>query len=228
MDLTVKEQLLNALKVKTMEEVARQKIAVLRSEMDEAGGYYGEILNTFDEEIKRLDDYFMWWVFAVFFPPIILVMIPLSVVCRIKLTKKKKQKAEFEASYLKDTLEPLERKNKAEIAEIEENLARFLKNTQEFLTFLPQEYRNFTAVSFLYRVIDNGRADSLKEAKNLFEEEKRHWETKKLLQDQARVQQLHAEYMAGAMAALQENQEQIHRDLQVVQGLQFAELIKNS
>ena len=51
----------------------------------------------------------------------------------------------------------------------------FLNQHYDKVTFLSSEYRNCMSTAFFYDVLNNGRADNMKEAMNLFEVQKHQW-----------------------------------------------------
>ncbi|MBR6579417.1 MAG: hypothetical protein IKK74_10790 [Clostridia bacterium] len=55
--------------------------------------------------------------------------------------------------------------------QIKADRAKYLSDNESLLAFIPQDYRNIHAVGFMTTAIKNCRADSLKEAINLYEEE---------------------------------------------------------
>ena len=61
-------------------------------------------------------------------------------------------------------------------ADIERKYATdFLNQHYDKVTFLSSEYRNCMSTAFFYDVLNNGRADNMKEAMNLFEVQKHQW-----------------------------------------------------
>lgn len=84
-------------------------------------------------------------------------MLPLSIFAGIKSAKKQVRKAIKEEYDCRMTLE------------------EFLKSNMELLNILPKNYRYPLAANFIAEVLENGRADSLKEAYNLYEEQIHRW-----------------------------------------------------
>ena len=64
------------------------------------------------------------------------------------------------------------------------------------------DYREGIPVVYIFNYVKNGRADTLKEALNLFEQERRHWEQMQALQEVAAMQ---AEYYDAAISEIQHN-----------------------
>lgn len=67
-------------------------------------------------------------------------------------------------------------------------LERFVQDNAEIITFLPKSYRYPLAANFIAEVLENGRADTLKEAFNLYEEQLHRWKMEnkmnKLIEEQ--------------------------------------------
>ncbi len=62
------------------------------------------------------------------------------------------------------------------IAEIKQKCAEFNTEYGHLTDFLPEEYCNSTVIPYLLNYVSTGRADTLKEALNLYEEQKFRWE----------------------------------------------------
>ena len=80
-------------------------------------------------------------------------------------------------------------------ADIERKYATdFLNQHYDKVTFLSSEYRNCMSTAFFYDVLNNGRADNMKEAMNLFEVQKHQWKVeqynKMMFEREARVLEL--------------------------------------
>jgi hypothetical protein len=61
--------------------------------------------------------------------------------------------------------------SEARINELQKMKEQMLLQKKQALSFLPEVYRNFSAVSFMRQAVQNLRADTLKEAINLYEAE---------------------------------------------------------
>ena len=102
------------------------------------------------------------------------------------------------------------------IDELKKNLAAFKKDNSHILDFLPMTYRNMQAVSFMFLAVSDGRADSLKEAMNLYEEQLHRW---KLEEAQG--------YYNRAINELNSRQALTNAHLQAIEIMQFVNFITN-
>lgn len=79
------------------------------------------------------------------------------------------------------------------IASAENQLSDTIKNSWQTLSVLPRDYCYFFAANYIYNVLINRRADSLKEAINLYEEQLHRWKMEQYsadLLEQSRQQQM--------------------------------------
>ena len=121
-------------------------------------------------------------------------------------------------------------KNKADeaaIAQLEADAVTLQKAAKELLAFLPDTYRNAEAACYMLLAVKDGRADTLKEAMNLYEEQLHRWKMEKLAANSARMQQIHMEAMQSAMQEITNNQQQIQGQLSTVTALQMADMLKD-
>lgn len=91
---------------------------------------------------------------------------------------------------------------------------RLWEKNQFYLEFLPIRYRTEIATSFMLSAVKNSRADTLKEAINLYENTIAQWKLEKILSDAVQMQRKHFEYMTTAAQEIAQNQQILHRDLQ--------------
>ncbi len=143
-----------------------------------------------------------------------LVLIPGAIgawLLKWAITSAKKYKEEkiieIESTYA--TKQSQNKKDLKEISNLEEKLAQIQDEGKDSLEILPETYRNTEAVCYMLLSIKDGRSDSLKEAMNLYEEQLHNWKMEKLLQDQSRMQQIHAASMEAAMSEIAHNLEVI-------------------
>ncbi len=143
---------------------------------------------------------------------------------------------------LKNYLES-ETENKASIEKIEKELPKIKEETQieiektekilnecfeegkQFLDFLPQKYRNADAVCFMFEAVENCRADTLKEAINLYENELRY---RKEQGEKILAAEQQAAYLQNLQSILQdigENQDAINNNLTEIKTMQFFDMI---
>lgn len=59
--------------------------------------------------------------------------------------------------------------------ELKESIKAILYEKNEIISIIPEKYRYPLAANFFTEVLENGRADSMKEAMNLFEEQLHRW-----------------------------------------------------
>ena len=100
-----------------------------------------------------------------------------------------------------------------ESSNLEEKLAQLQAEGKDSLEILPETYRNSEAACYMLLSVKDGRADSLKEAMNLYEEQLHNWAMEKLLQDNQRMQQIHAASMQAAMNEIVNNQERLNKKM---------------
>lgn len=94
-----------------------------------------------------------------------------------------------------------------EISNLEEKLAELQAEGADSMEILPETYRNAEAACYMLLAVKDGRADSMKEVMNLYEEQLHNWKMEKLLQDHSRMQQIHAESMEAVMKEIAHNLE---------------------
>ena len=69
--------------------------------------------------------------------------------------------------------------------------------------------------------VKNYRADSLKEAINLYETAVSQWRLEKVLNNAAQMRQIHFEYMAEAVSEIEKKQQAIYHEIQDLKYRQF-------
>ena len=91
--------------------------------------------------------------------------------CRAKNKKIKKENDQlFNEKYLPQIDQYMD-----VIDNLEKERDQFIADTQYVMDFLPQPYRNELAAAYMEQVVSTGRAESLKEAMNLYEEQLHRW-----------------------------------------------------
>ncbi len=115
------------------------------------------------------------------------------------------RKIEIESTY--ETNQFQNKMDMKEIRNLEEKLAELQTEGADSMELLPETYRNAEAACHMLLAVKNGRADSMKEAMNLYEEQLHNWKMEKLLQDHSRMQQIHAESMEAVMNEISHNLE---------------------
>ena len=93
----------------------------------------------------------------------------------------------------------------------------FAKANSHLIAFLPKEYQTLTAATYMFISVSNGRADTLKEAMNIYEEQLHRWK----LEDSARQAAEIQGYVAMAMDKLNALQTETNRRLEGIEMLEF-------
>lgn len=130
---------------------------------------------------------------------LLLVSIPISKYVHV-------QKVEKEYLEIKERNEEAISLLESEILKIQEDLKEYLRQNQHKLSFIPEDYQDIQAVSFMIRVVHNLRADSLKEALNLYDLELKHQQTLAV----AEQQRAQNENLMAAIKMVNARQEQIN------------------
>lgn len=118
--------------------------------------------------------------------------------------------------------------DEAAIAQLEADAVTLQKAATELLAFLPETYRNAEAACYMLLAVKDGRADTLKEAMNLYEEQLHRWKMEKLAANSARMQQIHMASMQAALQEISNNQSQIQDQLSTVTALQITDMLKDA
>ena len=100
---------------------------------------------------------------------------------------------------------------------------KFIDENVHYLEVLPYNYRNAQAATYLFLAIDSGRADNMKEAYNLYEEQLHRWKMEEIAQQSAEAQ----EYAAMAMAKLNDQQAEANAHLQAIEFIQYMQYLDN-
>lgn len=128
------------------------------------------------------------------------LIVPIVMVTKNIKHKPKAQKAYDH--YYNTTYLPERNRLNDELDRLDISETDWTKENKRLLEFLPHDYRELVAVSFMMNAVKNCRADTLKEAVNLFEEEKHHWAQMQALQQVAQIQ---TEYYQLTLAELERN-----------------------
>ena len=147
----------------------------------------------------------------------ILISLTLLVISRARL---KKATSECDHIY-KYQIEPEITKGLQEIKEIKNEVEKYGEAYRHLLDFLPTKYRNFQATSYMFMAITDQRAETLKEAMNLYEEQLHRWKMEDALKKNIEMQQ----YMADAMDELNSRQAEANAHLSAVEQLKFIEYL---
>ena len=109
----------------------------------------------------------------------------------------------------------------AELANLENAVNEFVAKNIHLIEFLPVKYRDIQAVTFMFCAVSDGRADSLKEAINLYEEQLHRWKLENAAQRAAEMQQ----YMGLAMHELNMRQAETNNLLREIEAIQFMDYV---
>ena len=144
-----------------------------------------------------------------------------------KLIKKHQDKYRQEYDIIKEDNEKKNAELEEAITELKENAVEFLEKNNHRIQFLPVDYQTSDAAGFMLQAVKNLRADSLKEAINLYAEELKHRETMAAA-ERARIQNeemLFAIQMLNmnmeSMNAAQERANRTLNDINFIQTMDF-------
>lgn len=112
-------------------------------------------------------------------------------------------------NYKQDVLTPIIYKNKEIMGEIQAERDAFWNANCHVLNFLPQRYHTEIAATCLLQYIRDGRAETLKEALNLYEDQLHKWEMlehAKAIEEQNRYIALQNELMGSYLEEISDQQ----------------------
>jgi len=110
------------------------------------------------------------------------------------------------------------------LSNLHDMIVEFESENKHLIDVLPFSYRNIEASSFLFLAIANGRADTLKEAINLYEE----WIHRQMLENAARQTAEAQEYMALALDELNNRQAETNNHLKAIEFMQYWQYINQN
>lgn len=151
-----------------------------------------------------------------FVPPVAALLYKF-IICR-SITKKRRKKAE--EKYNKE-MEPLRREDQKNIYSLQRERGDFWRKNSHLLDFMPECYRSNLAVAFMERVIKTGRADNLKEAINLFEEQLHRWTLEGQAQRMVEQNAIQNAILDDRLYEITRNQNRIASSLQSIENLEF-------
>lgn len=110
-----------------------------------------------------------------------------------------------------------------EIQKANQRLTKYKADHSNCLNFLPSQYRNYSATSYMAIVVRNGRADTFKEAANLYEEQLHRWRMEQI------NEQIAAQNWAiqNNLASLGQQQAEANKLLKEIENLEFYNLLSN-
>lgn len=156
--------------------------------------------------------------------PFILVSIPFLLVFIYKKTvvqRKEKQRKQELDKFTQTIFIPQRDKVGAAISQLEREKRIFLNNTKDILDFMPEHYRTNLAVAYLERVVRTGRADTLKEGLNLFEEQLHRWQMEGYAKQMQEERALESAMINEQLSRIASNQGKIATTLQNLENLEF-------
>ncbi len=144
-----------------------------------------------------------------------------------KIAKQRKKAPEKEAmDFWNNIGSPTCIENESKITKIKEELESFRIKNENVLYFLPEDYQDdIEAVGYMIHVIKNGLADSLKEALQLYTEQKHRWEVEAAMHGIAKTMELHNREMEAYMSEISEQQRIANSKLADIEMLTFLDYI---
>ncbi len=158
------------------------------------------------------------------FSPFLLIAVPFILVFTYKsIARKSKEKKRQEklSKYYAEVFVPNRDRVFNAINGLEKEKSLFLQNNINLLDFVPEHYRTNLAVAFMERAVRTGRADTLKEAINLYEEQLHRWNMENYAQQLIDKQSIENEIMNEHLARIASNQGRIVSTLKNIENLEF-------
>ncbi len=116
--------------------------------------------------------------------------------------------------------------NESKIVKIKDELKRFRIKNGTVIDFLPEDYQDdIQAVGYMIHVIKNGLADTLKEALQLFVEQKHRWEMEATVHGMARSMEMHNREMEAYMSEISAQQRITNSRLADIEMLTFLDYV---
>jgi len=137
---------------------------------------------------------------------------------------------------LSEELEKTKEENKVYEKEVNEKIKEIEKVDKEcwevgkhFLDFLPEKYRNTQAIAFLGEAVKNCRADTLKEAINLYEskiERDARWDAEmEMKREEASLQAAHMQEMERIAREMNETNKNIEADISKIKWMEYYDIM---
>ena len=126
--------------------------------------------------------------------------------------------------YFEEVCCPIEQECSNNIQNLTNERNEFVNANKHILQFLPEEYRNATAVIYMEQAVRNCRADSLKEVINLYEDQLHKWKIEQQNQellDQQALQNYLLEEQRDAMDRMRREQRSTNTALAGIEALQL-------
>ncbi len=138
-------------------------------------------------------------------------------ICRSKNKKIDKENDE----YFSETYMPLFQENEQNIVNLAKERDEFIASTEHLLDFLPGNYRSDLAIAYMEKVVRTGRADTLKEAMNLFEEQLHRWTLESQGQQLLEQNAIQTQMINDKLWDIENNQRRIASSLRSIESLEF-------
>ena len=159
--------------------------------------------------------------------PILIGIIIFAFICANRFIKSKKKEPENKATEFWNTIgSPTCIENNTKIDKIKDELRIFNHENSHTIDFLPEDYQDdITVVGYLIHVIKNGMADSMKEALNLYVEQKHRWEVEATMRGMANSMEMHNREMEAYMSEISAQQRITNSRLADIEMLTFLDYI---
>jgi len=165
--------------------------------------------------------------FRLLIQPILLIIFTISlyIIDGIKANKKKAAVTkEYETK--KEQLNARNKELTKTLNEQKEKINEIWAGYTGYFSFLPEKYQNVYAVSFMLDAVASMRADTLKEAINLWEDELKWIKDQEQKRQYETIRQRQNEQMLAAMSELEANQELINSNLRDIKFMQYVDYMK--
>ena len=214
--LTVGNVLVEAGKYDEMVDESRARVKRYRDDLEKA-------LLDLDAKEKEINEGLKGAVFGLLlFFPVGLIMLIAGIVQKINF-KKYKGSEEKRIEEMGQTEDAVLEEEAQKCRRIKSEKAEFLKSQASILSFLPSDYQNLHAVGFMLTAVKNCRADTLKEAINLYESELNRLAMMDELHRESKKREMQAENIAMVLQEVAQNQEDIEANLDAIRRQQQLE-----
>lgn len=128
----------------------------------------------------------------------------------VKYNKRRKKRiSDFEST--SKVIEQEIQAEKLQINTLSNEINEYKAKTKHYVDFLAPTYDNTAAAIFLFTCIRDGRADTLKEAKNLYEEQISRWKIENILTNAIKAQNTQNNNIINNLIDIRDNQSKINR-----------------
>ena len=149
-----------------------------------------------------------------------MICFPVAYSKKVEYEKRLAEHKEWEEEFEQENQE-----RKKQIAVLQEEVRAMQKSYADYLAVLPASYRDLPAASYFLTAVRDGRADDMKEAMNLYEQQLHNWKMEKAFEDMTKLQKYQNQFISDALNEIQRNQEVIHSDLSAIMTMQAVDLI---